>query len=185
MGGCLQQRSVDLMRIVLSTASLLCGCLSWGATLEKLSIEQMAQKSTLIVRGRVGGCTGDPRGSLIYTRCRVDVTERWKGVSGTQVNLLIPGGTAQGLTQEFNGTPKFKAGEEYVLFLWSGRSGILQVIGLSQGVFDVKDAVTAKRDASPSTMLDAGGQLVQDDGLQLTVTALRNRVTQALGGASK
>src|SRR3954465_11780720 len=101
-----------------------------AATLEKLTIEQMTQKATLIVRGRVGGCSGEMQGSIIYTRCSVNVTERWKGQSPSVTTFLIPGGSFKGLTQTFTGTPKFNGGDEYVLFLWSGRSGNNQIIGL-------------------------------------------------------
>ena len=178
-----------IMRLGLAILSLLCGCLLSATTLEKLSVEDMSQKSTLIVRGRIGGCAGEQRGSMIYTRCRINVSERWKGAAGNQVEFLIPGGAARGLVQTFIGTPKFNAGAEYVLFLWSGRSGNLQVIGLSQGAFDVKvngkgDA-TAKRDATTDMMLDAAGRPVRDEGVEMSVTALRHRVAQSIGGASK
>jgi hypothetical protein len=176
------------MRTILSIASLWCAFLAQGATLESLSIEDMTAKSTVIVRGRINSCAGDQRGSVIYTRCRVDVTERWKGTAGGQLEFLVPGGTAHGLTQVFTGTPKFAPGSEYVLFLWAGRSGNLQVIGLSQGVFDVRgngSAPVAKRAASTELMLNAAGQPVQDQAVQMTVTALRQRVGGILGGMSK
>jgi hypothetical protein len=188
MAGRLQQQC-DFMRVALSVASLLCGCLASGATLEKLSLDDMSRKSTLIVRGRIAGCVGEQRGSVIYTRCRVNVTERWKGAAENQVDLLIPGGAAGGLIQTFTGTPKFNAGAEYVLFLWSGRSGVLQVIGLSQGVFDVKvdakGAATATRDASAEVMLDAAGHGVDDARVRMTVEALRKLVALVVGDTSK
>jgi hypothetical protein len=177
------------MRIELPIVSLICVSLLSGATLEKLSIEEMSQKSTLIVRGRIAGCAGDQRGSVIYTRCRVQVTERWKGAAAAQIDFLVPGGTARGLTQVFTGAPKFNAGEEHVLFLWAGRSGNLQVIGLSQGIFDVnsdgKPAVTVKRAASSEIMLDRTGQPVRDESIEMTADALRKRVTRPLGESSK
>jgi hypothetical protein len=178
-----------IMRLGLAILSLLCGCLLSATTLEKLSVEDMSQKSTLIVRGRISGCAGEQRGSMIYTRCRISVIERWKGTTGNQVEFLVPGGATRGLVQTFIGTPKFSAGSEYVLFLWSGRSGNLQVIGLSQGAFDVKADVkggaTAKRDATTDTMLDAAGRPVHDDGVEMSVAALRSRVARTVGGSSK
>src|SRR5687767_127286 len=144
---------------------------SAGATLEKLSTEEMTQKATLIVRGRVSNCSGQVRGPVIYTACTVSVTERWKGTAGATVQVWIPGGAAQGLVQTFTGTPKFTNGDEYVLFLWAGRSGLNQVIGLSQGVFDLSPAstgqVTAKRAASAERMLNKAGQEIRDEPLEL------------------
>jgi hypothetical protein len=155
-----------------------------AATLEKLSVEEMAQKATLIVRGKVTGCAGENRGSMIYTRCQMTVSERWKGEAGTQVDFVVPGGTARGLTQIFTGTPKFATGEEHVLFLWAGRSKINQVIGLSQGKFDIKvdgkGSPVVQRAATSEVMLDKSGLPVTDTRMEFGVSELRNRVRQAL-----
>jgi hypothetical protein len=171
--------------LALIVCSYLCSAIS-GATLEKLSIEQMTQKSTQIVRGKVTGCDCESRGALIYTRCRMAVSERWKGMPSAQVDFVIPGGTANGLTQTFSGTPKLNKGEEYVLFLWAGRSGLNQIIGLSQGALAIsvgpKGSSTAQRAAISELMLDASGQPVRDSGIDMSISALRERVILALGG---
>jgi hypothetical protein len=160
-----------------------------AATLEKLSLEEMSAKATLIVRGRVTGCAGEARGSMIYTRCALLVSERWKGQAGSQLNFYIPGGSTQGLRQVITGAPKLAGGDEYVLFLWTGRSGINHVIGLSQGVFDLtpdaKGVVTARRDAATTVMLDRSGNHVADEALELRVSELRQRVKQALATEAK
>jgi hypothetical protein len=175
------------MRTALAIGSLLlCGAASRSATLEKLSIDEMTQKSTVIVRGKVNTCAGEQRGSVIYTRCKVSVTERWKGTAGAQLDFFVPGGTARGLTQVFTGTPNFAPGSDYVLFLWAGRSGNLQIIGLSQGAFDVKANGTAvKRAASGERMLNAAGEPIQDEGVEMSATALKQRVSRALASGSK
>lgn len=160
-----------------------------SATLEKLSVEEMAQKSTLIVRGRVTGCAGELKQSVIYTSCTVAVSERWKGQSGAQVRFVIPGGRASGLVQTFTGTPKMNDGGEYVLFLWAGRSGVNQVIGMSQGVFDLqKDAkgqLVVTRSATSERMVDKTGAEVQDEPIRAGVVELRQRVRQALAAEAQ
>lgn len=174
------------MRVSLLFQLCLLCAVAQSATLEKLSLEEMAQKSTLIVRGSITACTGEAKGSLIYTKCTVSVSERWKGSSGPQLEFYVPGGTARGLVQIFTGTPKFTAGQENVLFLWSGRSGLNQVIGLSQGVFDIytdgKGGVAAKRSATAERIVDAAGQPVRDNGIEMNLSALRQRVSQVLNG---
>jgi hypothetical protein len=146
----------------------------------------MALKSTAIVRGRVQSCAGEFRGSVIYTRCRISVSESWKGVNGPKVDVSVPGGTAKGLTQTFSGSPKLNEGEEYVLFLWAGKSGMLQVIGLSQGVFtlkaDSKGALTATREASSEFLVDGSGHPVEDAAVRVRVRDLKERVTRTLAG---
>ncbi|HYP13627.1 MAG TPA: hypothetical protein VEQ63_06870 [Bryobacteraceae bacterium] len=149
----------------------------------------MTQKSTLIVRGKVTACAAQARASVIFTRCTMSVSERWKGPGGNQVTFNVPGGTANRTTQIFTGTPRFLVGQEYVLFLWAGKSGLNQVIGLSQGVFDVradsKGPLTVSREATSEKLVDAGGQPVRDQGIEMNLATMRARVERILGGSSR
>jgi hypothetical protein len=178
------------MQVAVAILGLLLLCLpAIGATLEQLSIEQMAQQSTMIVRGRVTGCAGEMRGRVIYTRCGVAVTETWKGTAGGTLDFVVLGGTARGLSQTFTGAPKFSPNEQFVFFLWVGKSGVPQIMGLSQGVFEVtfssSGKATVHRAATSELMLDKAGNPVRDEPLTLAVEDLRTRVNKALGGGSK
>jgi len=127
------------------------------------------------------------RGSVIYTRCRVSITESWKGNAGAVTEFIMPGGTYRDLSQTFTGGPKLIPGQEYVLFLWAGRSGTNQIIGLSQGVFnlqnDSKSGVEAKREASSELMLGPDGTPVNDAPIRMNISELRSRVARAAGEA--
>lgn len=177
------------MRLAVFIAGLSVCMSTLAATLEKLTVEQMSRQATMIVRGRVTGCLGESRGPVIYTRCGVAVTETWKGDRKAQVSFVVPGGRFQNLTQTFTGTPKFNANEQYVLFLWVGRSGVPQIIGLSQGVFDVSFTSSGdplvRREASAELMFDGKGKQVADEAVSMTVSALRARVDSALAEAQK
>jgi hypothetical protein len=178
------------MRWVVSILTLILCAPAFSATLEKLSLEQMAQQSTMIVRGQVTSCAGEARGSIIYTRCGVAVSETWKGTPSAKVDFLVPGGTFKGLTQTFTGTPKFSPKDEYVFFLWVGRSGIPQIIGLSQGLFGVSfnpgGQATVRREASTEVMLNSKGKQVRDEPVDLALSELKSQVNRALaGGAQK
>lgn len=117
---------------------VLAACTSMsGATLERLTVEEMAQQSTSVVRGQVGEARSDRFGALVYTLHGFDVQEQWTGSPITGLEVAVPGGTYEGLTYRFGGTPELKPGDEYVLFLWTGPSGRTQIVGLSQGVFQV------------------------------------------------
>ena len=155
-----------------------------AATLEKLTVDEMSAQATLIVRGRISGCAGEAKGSVIYTRCLVSVTEVWKGQTGSSASFVVPGGRANGLIQKFSGVPQFASGGEHVLFLWAGPSGIHQIIGLSQGKFDVQQTLggaTARRAASTERMLGRAGDVVQDEAVQMSVAELRRLVAKATG----
>src|ERR1700692_108967 len=60
------------------------------ATLERLSLDEMTSKSTGIVRGTITGsyaafATTAP---VIYTHYSLQVTERYKGLSGNSIDLV-------------------------------------------------------------------------------------------------
>ena len=48
------------------------------ATLEQLTLDDMTQKSTAIVRARVTGSHAGTRGTNIYTYFQLQVLETWK-----------------------------------------------------------------------------------------------------------
>ena len=163
-----------------------------AATLEYLSLDDMAAKSTAIVRGRMVSTGTGARGSLIYTQYSIQVLERLKGPEASQVDVVVLGGTSQGLSQTFSGAPQLGVGVDYVLFLWTGPSGLTQIIGLSQGLFqlqkDDKGEWIATRAAASETMVDPKtGRLVNDQAIRLRLTDLRSRVRSAAsrGGASQ
>ena len=161
----------------------------FSTTLEKLALDDMIVKSTEIVRGRVSSISSLRRGALILTQARVTVSERWKGPEASSVDVFLHGGTFQGLRQTFSGTPELREGSEYVFFLWAGKSGNRQIIGLSQGVLDIQvtDAKTGTVElmahrAAIADMVDRGtGQEVDDPGFTIPVNQLRTRVKRVLG----
>jgi hypothetical protein len=161
-----------------------------AATLEQLSFDEMVEKSTAIVRGRVTGSHTTAKGSLIYTHYRVLVSERWKGAAAAEADFVVPGGTLGSMRQSFPGAPKLTAGSDYVLFLWTSKSGLTHIIGLSQGLFDVKTdakgATVAVRGASGETMLDrATGRPVTEETLALSMAELKAKVSRAMSGAGR
>jgi len=155
-----------------------------AASLEYLSLDDMAAKSTAIVRGRVVSTGTGTRGALIYTQYTIQVLERLKGPEASQVDVVVLGGTSQGLSQTFSGAPQLGGSVDYLLFLWTGPSGLTQIIGLSQGLFqlqkDDNGEWIATRAAASETMLDPKtGRLVNDQGIRLRLTDLRSRFRTA------
>ena len=168
------------MRSVLKTGLLaVLASGAWATTLEQLSMASMIQQSTAIVRARVTSSSAARRGSDIYTYYRLDVLETLKG-SPAPSEVAVPGGTVNGVRQTVSGAPKLEIGQEYVLFLWTSRSGLTQVIGLTQGVFSVNKNGTVVRAAATEPMLGPGGQPVKDQIVTLTLEALRQMIR---GGA--
>jgi hypothetical protein len=153
-----------------------------AATLQQLSMDQMNQLATSVVRARVIGLSSDfvaTAGSpTIYTHYKLAVSEVWKGVATTEVAL--PGGDVKGVKQSFPGVPDLRVGGEYVLYLWKSPStGIVHTLGLTQGIFELATgadgSVVASRKQSGETILDASGHRVSDRAVSMKLADLRSR----------
>jgi len=173
--------------LVIALAMTVCGLPLQCATLERLSLDDMIAKATAIVRGKVTNAYAASSGPVIYTHYTIQVEERLKGSGGATVEVVVPGGAANGLRQSFAGAPVFRNGEDYVFFLWTGQSGLTQVLGLTQGLFAVAqdgspDPVSS-RQASRELMLDPkSGRPVKDQTLTMHLSELRSRVASRLAG---
>jgi len=184
-----RSRAIDyLVQRHFGLALLLTFCMSplQSATLERLSLDDMVAKSTAIARGTVIGSHVLVQGPIIYTRYTIQVTERFKGNLSAAVDVVVPGGAANNLRQTFAGAPQFNIGDDYVFFLWTGKSGLTQIIGLTQGLFAISgpsSSPTATRLASKELMLDHGtGQQVKDQTLVMSLSDLRSHIAGVLGG---
>ncbi len=161
-----------------------------ATTLQRLSLDDMIQQSTAIVRAQVAGVRTAQRGPNIYTYYRLHVLEAAKSsrpgaeAQGSDVEVAILGGTLNGMHQMAIGSPELAQGSEYVVFLWTGKSGLTQIIGLSQGLFTAsKDAagqIRLNRGAADEPMLDQNGRTVPAEPMNLTWNDLRSRIHRQL-----
>jgi hypothetical protein len=165
-----------------------------AATLEKLTLDDMIAKSSDIVRGKIVASNASfrgqsGRGGMIYTHYTVKVTDRWKGAAASTMDVAVPGGMVGGYRQTFAGAPNLNVNDEFVFFLWTSRSGLTQVIGLTQGIFNLTLDGSGKqvlsRSASTEVMLDpASGAAVQDTAVSLPMSEFKTRVTSVLNTAA-
>jgi len=177
---------------ILAPVLALCSWPLQCATLQRLSLDDMIAQSTAIVRATVTGSYAAYSGRVIYTHYSIQVSERFKGGSQGSMDVAVPGGTANNLRQTFAGAPEFQPGDEYVFFLWTGKSGLTQVIGLTQGLFSIAPGTSADpvatRPASGELMLARGsGVAVRNETLVMKMSELRSRIaaTLAAGSAAK
>lgn len=164
-------------------AAAILGCLVAGVsratTLERLSLDEMIQQSTAIIRGSVTSMAAHQRGSIIYQQVQVRVLERLKGSGATVVDVWVPGGTLNGFRQTFSGTPQLSTGMEYVFFLWTGPRGATQVIGLAQGVLNLK--LDAKGNSHVQRAAIAEGVGTPIDAIAMSLDSLRLRIQRVAG----
>ena len=160
-----------------------------ATTLQQLSLKDMIQQSTMIVR-----CTATPagasfRGSIIYTHYQLQITDVLKGHAGDQLDVAVLGGTAQGKRQYYAGAPALTTGQDYLLFLWTSKSGLTQVIGLSQGLFTVVVNASGQaiivRSAATQRMVNSSGQQVSDSDVVMSLSDLKALIQSVVSGGGK
>jgi hypothetical protein len=124
-----------------------------GATVLRLTFEELTARSEVVVRGRVVGSTPklDRAAGRISTFTTVEVTESLKGAAGKRLTVRQPGGEVGGIGQSVAGAARFAPGEEVVLFLEKARddAAVFQVLSMSAGKVRLekqRDAVRAVRD---------------------------------------
>lgn len=172
------------MRPFLPILALLAAIVAPSTTIERLSMEQMIEKSTSIVRGKAVRAEGVRRGGIIYTDYTFQVAETLKGAPGASVALSVPGGRLGAARQSFAGTPSLEIGTEYVVFVWTSKSGVHHIIGLSQGLFtataDARGELVLRRGpATAAQVVDGSGKEIADQAVELTWTELVRRVRGA------
>ncbi|MBL8238025.1 MAG: hypothetical protein JNM66_11430 [Bryobacterales bacterium] len=173
-----------VMRFLL-TILLAFGASLPATTLEKLTFDEMVAKSTSIVRGRIRLSNVRQHGAIYYSHYQVQVAEQFKGPSAKLIDVVLPGGTIGRSQQTFSGVPSFPSDSELVLFLWTAKSGLTHIIGLSQGIFQVtKDAngsTVFSRDAIREGLVNSRtGRPVADEGMRFTADEFSVRVRQGV-----
>jgi len=173
-------------RFLLLAAVLSTGIAPLGsATLERLSMDDLIARSTAIVRGQVIGSWAAFTGSIVYTHYKIQVGETFKGPAQGLVEIVVTGGSINGVHQSFAGSPTLSVGDEFVFFLWTSKAGLTQIMGLTQGLFalpgDGSSDPTATRPPTRELMLDpATARPVKDSALSMRLSVLRSRIAKTL-----
>jgi len=119
----------------------------FSTTMIKFSNTDLAVDSDIILQGKVTSTWtewGD-NGRYIYTYGTVAVDRVIKGyVDGDQYTIKIPGGTIGSSMMKVYGTADFSVGDELLLFLVDDESFESNVLGWSQGRFNIVDGVVVQ-----------------------------------------
>lgn len=154
-----------------------------ATTIERLTVDEMIAKSTLIVRGKAAAGEGVRRSGIIYTDYVFRVEETIKGSAPVTLRLTVPGGSVRGASQMFAGTPRLDPGRDYVVFVWTSRSGVHHIIGLSQGLFDAQinsaGEWVLRRGPAAAHVIDREGKEIADQPLELNWSEVKRRVRGA------
>lgn len=114
-----------------------------ATSLAELSVEQMTDASTYIVRGTVTAVWTelDDHGK-VWTRATLDVSQTFKGPDSPQeLTIDALGGIHNGSAMIVHGTPRFSEGEDMLVFLDRIRGGErLTPVSMFMGKYTVRRA---------------------------------------------
>lgn len=174
-------------RFVSFCAGLLICCAGISATtLEKMPVERMTRIAQVILRARcISNLTRWDAGE-IWTFTTFDVAETWKGLATEQVTVRLLGGTVGSLTSTVSGVPRFRTGEEVILFLEPTARGDFTVVSWQQGTFRVgrdprSGAEIVTQDTAAVETFDARTRQFKASGIRdLPLDLFRAQVRSAL-----
>jgi hypothetical protein len=185
--------SGDARRAAAALLSLaaLCWPQARATTFARMSVRELAQRSTFIARARCVNVASVADRKQVWTLSIFEVAESWKGNLPPRLTLRLPGGDAAGLRVTVEGVPRFTVGEDVVLFLTEERGRQMNILSWAQGTFRIrKDPRTAVelavQDTAGIQVFDVhSGAGTMGGSRQLPLAALRARVARALEGAAR
>ena len=151
---------------------------------EAMEIEEMAYRSSIVVRGEVETKASTMENGRISTQIEIAVARGWtdgKRPSKT-ITVVLPGGQFNNLAQTAAGLPEFSVGDEVLLFLWSSAdvpNPVFRLLGLSMGHFRIERGgeVLAISDRRGIVAIDKAKKTRQEgQTLQLKLEALESRI---------
>ena len=195
-------------------AVLLCAATSIHATtLARLSLDQLAAAADAVARVRCTNVQSRWENSEIWTITSFDVVDTMKGPLPARIVVRLPGGRVGHLTAAVDGTPKFNAGDEAVVFLerYSGGlhaetaplagglqvepapvlGGEFSVAAWVEGTFRIArdphtGMETVTQDSSTFAVFDATTRVFRSEGIRrMPMEQFRERVVAALTRAQE
>lgn len=177
---------IRLQFVLLCLSLLVCCADVTGTTLEKLSIERMVDLAQAIVRARCVSTSARWDHGEIWTFTTFEIVETWKGPAPLEVTVRLLGGTVGPLTSNVSGVPRFRTGEEVILFLEPTKRGDFTVVSWEQGTFRIgleqrSSAEAVTQDTAAFETFDPQTKLFKVAGIHgLPLEDFRARVETAM-----
>jgi hypothetical protein len=189
------------LRKILKIAALLCAATSVHATtLERLSLDQLAAAADATARVRCSSAQSRWENGQIWTVTSFDVLETMKGTLPARITVRLPGGRVGHFTAIVDGTPKFNAAEEVVVFLERIPGGLkvepapgggFSVAAWVEGTFRIRHdprtgVETVTQDSSNFAVFDTATRTFHTEGIRrMPMEQFRERVATALTRAQE
>jgi hypothetical protein len=179
-------------RMLLTMVAMLFAAMALRATtLARMSLDQLAAAAGAVARLHCTGVESRWEDGEIWTVTTFHVVESMKGALPPQITVRLPGGRVGHLTAAVDGTPKFIAGDEAIVFLERSRAGGFSVAGWVEGTFRIShDARTAHesvtQDSSSFAVFDPEARVFRNEGInRMPIEQFHERVRAAIARAQE
>jgi hypothetical protein len=170
-----------IIAVLLSTAATI-----RATTLARLSLDQLSVAADAVARVRCLDAESRWENGGIWTVTSFEVVETMKGALPAQITVRLPGGRVGHVTAAVDGTPRFHAGDEAVVFLERSRRGGFSVAGWVEGTFRIghdprTGRETVTQDSSTFAVFDTVTRAFRIEGVRwMPIEQFRERVAAAL-----
>jgi hypothetical protein len=162
-----------------------------ATTLMRMSVAQMSRAAQVIVRARCQeNSTGWDAGE-IWTFTSFEVQDVWRGSAPSRITVRLLGGRAGNLTSSVSGVPRFRVGEEVVLFLERTPRGDFCIVSWEQGTFRIRRTAatgseSVTQDSASFATFDRGTREFESAGIRnLPIETLRAQVDAAVSAEAR
>ena len=157
-----------------------------ATTLLRMSLAKMAHTAKVIARARCVGSSANWDAGEIWTFTTFDAEETWRGTTPARFTVRLLGGRLGNLTASVSGVPRFRIGEDVILFLEPTARGDFSVVGWEQGTFRIKrdprtGKASATQDSAAFATFDPVTRQFQVEGIErMPLNTLRARIALLL-----
>jgi hypothetical protein len=163
--------SYSRVSLALCASLLMCASVA-PTTLAHMSVAKLTHASSLILRARCVENSVAWDAGEIWTFSTYEPAEVWKGSAQSRVRVRLLGGRLGNLTSNVSGVPRFRTGEDVVLFLAPTPRGDFSVVSWVQGTFRIHHNQRTGEDTV--TQDSASFDTFDPSTRQFTVSGIRN-----------
>jgi hypothetical protein len=161
-----------------------------ATTLVQMDLDQLTRTAAVVARARCLTISARWEGGHLWTLTTFEVVEVWKSQAPQTIVVRLVGGSDGHRTVRVDGVPRFRPGEEAVLFLEPSGMGELTVTSWAQGTFRIhRDPTTRKevvtQDSGGLGVFDPATQQFHAGGVRrMAIEPFRERVLRATRSAT-
>ncbi|MFZ0820337.1 MAG: hypothetical protein WAM91_09730 [Candidatus Acidiferrales bacterium] len=175
--------------IFAACTALLISCLFamaiFSTTIARMDLRELAQSAQIVVYARCEGSQPRWESGSIWSDYEFTAIEALKGAPPHLFRVRLPGGRIGHLETKVDGVPRFRTGEEVVLFVEPISGGGYSITSWAQGTFRVhRNAVGEARltqDTSHFAVFDPATRNFMSAGIRdISLSDFRKQVAEAL-----